>query len=130
MTSSWQRCPDILNGEACVGQGQGKCGKDHLPRTIDQIPCYQGYRVYGICIWDYCPFRHPTDKEFLEKQQQVKKEYNILKICQYLKVGDICIGGPNSSCGLKHSAPLKYCPRIAVGEACAGECGFDHIKMV
>ena len=39
------------------------------------------------------------------------------------------MGGPSASCGLNHLTPVKYCPIVAKGKACAGQCGLNHMTM-
>ena len=98
----------------------------------DEIPCVDGYRSQGICQVPYCPFKHPTDKEYLHKQEQMKSEFITMTQCQIIKKGGVCLGGPDSNCGLKHKTPIRYCDIIAAGEACSGGtdiCGYDHINM-
>ena len=53
----------------------------------------------------------------------------MLTMCPIIKRGNICLGGASSNCGLGHSTPVKYCPKIAKGRGCAGECGFFHNAM-
>ena len=127
------KCPYILKGEACFGNKNGRCGQYHEPKSVYQIPCVKGMRFFGICLMNDCPFIHPTDEKFLEKEAIAKLEYKVLTTCSVLKVGDICLGqldGFESTCGLTHAAPIKYCPIIAKGEGCLGDqCGLKHLQM-
>ena len=57
----------------------------------------------------------------------------VFQECDILKQGQICFGGYDSSCGVHHLTPTKYCPSIAKGVPCVGNgrgCGLNHHRQV